>query len=52
MVDQECDRALFDSLREGMPTTIELRELDYGAEDPEFVEEAVRTLIHLICGSI
>ena len=31
-----------------MPASIELRELDYGAEDPAFIEEAVRTLIHLI----
>ena len=48
IVDRECDAALFESLREGMPATVELREMDCGAEDPAFVEAAVRTLIELI----
>lgn len=48
LVDKESDTVFFDTLRSTMPASIELRELDYGAEDPAFIEEAVRTLIHLI----
>ena len=48
LVDKESDAVFFDTLRSTMPASIELRELDYGAEDPAFIEEAVQTLIHLI----
>lgn len=48
LVDEESDAVFFDTLRSTMPASIELRELDYGAEDPAFIKEAVRTLIHLI----
>ncbi len=48
LADKESDAVFFDTLRSTMPASIELRELDYGAEDPAFIEEAVRTLIHLI----
>ena len=48
LADKESDAVFFDTLRSTMPASIELRELDYGAEDPAFIEEAVRTLIDLI----
>ncbi len=48
LADKESDAVFFDALRGAMPAYIEWRELDYGAEDPAFVEEAVRTLVHLI----
>ena len=48
LANKESDAVFFDTLRSTMPASIELRELDYGAEDPAFIEEAVRTLIHLI----
>ena len=46
--NKASDDAFFDALRRAMPAPVELRELDYGAEDPAFVEEAVRTLVHMI----
>jgi uncharacterized protein (UPF0261 family) len=48
LVDHESDTVFFDGLRNTMPTTVDLRELNHGAEDPVFVKEAVRTLIDLI----
>ena len=48
LVDRESDEAFFDVLRTTMPASVELRELDLGAEDPAFVEAAVSTLIDLI----
>ncbi len=42
------DRVFFDALRSTMPPGVDLRELDAGAEDPEFVGTAVRTLIGMI----
>ena len=48
LANKESDAVFFDTLRSTMPASIELRELDYGAEDPAFIEEAVQTLIHLI----
>ena len=46
--DRESDRAFFDALRNGLPKTIEFEELDFGAEDPKFVEAAVGKLLSLI----
>ncbi len=46
--DKESDAAFFGALRKALPASVELQELDCGAEDPAFVEEAVRTLVHLI----
>ena len=48
--DPEADRAFFAELARDLPASIELVELDAGAEDPAFVEEAVRRLIGLIEG--
>ena len=48
LANKESDAVFFDTLRSTMPASIELHELDYGAEDPAFIEEAVQTLIHLI----
>lgn len=48
LADKESDAAFFDALRNAMPASVEWREMDCGAEDPAFVEEAVRTLVHLI----
>jgi uncharacterized protein (UPF0261 family) len=46
--DRESDAAFFDTLRTTMPSQVKLEELDLAAEDPEFVETAVKTLIALI----
>lgn len=48
MVNPELDAVFFEALRSSMPEGIELRELDYGAEDPEFVEQSVKALIKMI----
>lgn len=42
--DPEGDAAFFAELRARLPTTIEIVERDLGAEDPEFVREAVERL--------
>ena len=46
--DRESDAALFDTLRTTMPSQVLLEELDLAAEDPAFVETAVKSLIALI----
>jgi uncharacterized protein (UPF0261 family) len=46
--DRESDAALFDVLRTTMPRQVLLEEFDLAAEDPAFVETAVKTLIDLI----
>jgi uncharacterized protein (UPF0261 family) len=48
LVDRESDEAFFDVLRQTMPSSVDLRELDLGVEDPAFVEAAVSALIGLI----
>lgn len=48
LVDRESDAAFFETLKGTMPAAVEVRELDHGAEDPEFVEAAVAALIGLI----
>lgn len=46
--DRESDKALFDVLRTNMPRQVAFQELELSAEDPVFVEAAVKTLIGLI----
>ena len=46
--DPEADRAFFDALKAGAPLGIEVVEIDAGAEDPEFVREAVRRLVAML----
>jgi uncharacterized protein (UPF0261 family) len=46
--DRESDEAFFASLRANMPPQVALQEFELAAEDPEFVEAAVKTLIGLI----
>ena len=40
--DPESDRAFFDALRAGLPSSVEVVEVDAQAEAPAFVREAVR----------
>ncbi len=44
----EEDKVFWEALKENMPKTIELQSYELGAEDPEFVETAVNSLIGLI----
>ena len=44
----EADAAFFASLKETLPDSIEVVEVDTHAEDPEFVKECVERLIGLI----
>ena len=46
--DEDGDRAFFDALRTGLPDAVEVIEMDAHAEDPHFVEHAVKTLIAMI----
>ena len=46
--DPEGDRAFFAALEAGLPSTIELVEIDAHAEEPAFVREAVGRLIDLL----
>lgn len=46
--DRESDQAFFDVLRTSMPRQVAFQELELTAEDPVFVETAVKTLIGLI----
>ncbi len=46
--DRESDQAFFDVLRTSMPRQVSFQEFDLTAEDPAFVEAAVKTLIGLI----
>ena len=46
--DAAGDEAFFKTLRDGLPDTVEVVDVDTHAEDPAFVEEAVRRLIGLI----
>lgn len=48
--DTEGDAAFFKTLKGALPPTIEVVERDLGAEDPDFVDEAVDRLIALIEG--
>jgi len=48
LVDRASDTAFFEALKSGLPQTIEVKSLDYGAEDPEFVTFAVNSLVSLI----
>ncbi len=48
LVDPQSDAAFFDTLKSSMPSGVEVREMQAAAEDPEFVEAAVGTLIELI----
>ena len=46
--DEEGDRAFFDALKAGLPEAVEVIEMDAHAEEPHFVEHAVKTLIAMI----
>lgn len=46
--DEEGDRAFFDALKAGLPEGIEVVEMDAHAEEPHFVEEAVKRLIAMV----
>lgn len=46
--DREGDAAFFAALKNGMPDTVHIKELPYNAEEPAFVESAVKQLIELI----
>lgn len=46
--DPESDGAFFDALRSGLPSSVEIVEMDAEAEAPAFVREAVRRLIFLV----
>ena len=48
LYDPELDTAYWTSLQKALPDTIKVEALDYSAEDPAFVEYAVKTLIELI----
>ncbi len=49
--DPDADQVFFDALRGGMPPGIEVVECDAGAEDPEFIAEAVERLVAMLDGS-
>jgi uncharacterized protein (UPF0261 family) len=46
--DPVGDKAFFAALKESLPPTIEVLEVDAGAEDPAFVRQACDRLIGLI----
>ena len=46
--DPEADAAFFAAIRAGLPSTIEVVEVDADAEDPAFVAEAVRRLVAML----
>ena len=48
LYNPELDAAYWDSLQKSLPNSIEVEALDYTAEDPAFVEHAVKTLIKMI----
>lgn len=48
LYDPELDAAYWEALQRHLPESVEAEALDYTAEDPAFVEHAVRRLISLI----
>jgi len=46
--DPEADQAFVDVLKRELPENIEIIELEYNIEDPEFAEESAQRLIELI----
>jgi len=46
--DPEADTALFETLKKNLRTDIEVRELDYHINDPEFAEAMANALLQLI----
>lgn len=46
--DPESDKVFFDTLEQGLPSTVEFQRHDNAAEDTQFVEHAVKSLIGLI----
>ena len=46
--DPEGDEAFFGALKAGLPPSVNVVEIDAGAEDPAFVREAVRRLVEMI----
>ena len=48
LYNPELDAAYWESLQKALPETIKVEALDYSAEDPAFIEYAVKTLIELI----
>lgn len=48
LYNPELDAAYWESLQKALPDTITVEALEHAAEDPAFVEHAVKTLINLI----
>ena len=48
LYNPELDASYWESLQKALPKTIKVEALDYTAEDPAFVEYAVKTLIDLV----
>ena len=48
IANAEMDAIYWQQLQKNLPDTIEVQELEHNAEDPAFVEHAVKTLIDLI----
>ena len=46
--DPESDARFFETMREALPSTVEVVDMDAAAEDPEFVDAAVDRLIEMI----
>jgi uncharacterized protein (UPF0261 family) len=46
--DPESDRAFFSAIRAGLPSSVEIVEIDAHAEDPAFVREAVHRLVGML----
>ena len=49
--DAAGDEAFFGALREGLPKSVDILEIDAGAEDPAFIREAVEQLLGLLAES-
>ncbi len=48
LYNPELDKAFWESLKQFLPETLAVETLDYTAEDPAFVEHAVRMLVDMI----
>jgi uncharacterized protein (UPF0261 family) len=46
--DPESDQAFFSAIRAGLPSSVEIVEIDAHAEDPAFVREAVHRLVGML----
>ena len=48
LVDPEADAAYWEALQKELPSQVQVEALDCTAEDPQFVDHAVKTLLNLI----